>query len=170
MACLNCDKPTGESKRRGRPKLYCSDYCRKQYKYGSICDACGGKVAYSGHAEQPKRCDPCARALIHKEAHERYMDAFHEWFDRYGEVPGAADWLYPYPSMAKRTAPSRRVVLDKRHKDRKWPVVSGILQFYGSWNEAVRQAGFEPMKTGHQRDYDRHKANVKAYAAKKARG
>ena len=169
MPCLNCDKPTGESK-RGRPKLYCSDYCRKQYKYGSTCEDCRGPVAYSGHATQPKRCKTCARALIHKESHERYMDAFHEWFDNYGEVPGAADWLFRYPSMQARTAPDRRAELAKRHEDRKWPVVSGILQFYGSWNEAVRQAGFEPMRSGHQRDPERHKANVgKAYAAK-ARG
>ena len=139
-------------------------------EYGSTCEDCRGPVAYSGHATQPKRCKTCARALIHKESHERYMDAFHEWFDNYGEVPGAADWLFPYPSMQARTAPDRRAELAKRHEDRKWPVVSGILQFYGSWNEAVRQAGFEPMRSGHQRDPERHKANVgKAYAAK-ARG
>jgi len=153
--CKECQKPTVGK------RMYCSDYCRKQFNYSSTCVDCGGRVKYGGKP-QPDRCSGCSRKMVHERAHRNYMEAFRDWYERYGEIPNAYDWIFPAPSAVERISPERIKELERRHAHRKWPYPSGIVEFYGSWNKAIEAAGFTPLEKGARRDPVRHRRSLRA--------
>src|SRR6478672_8524484 len=69
-----------------------------------------------------------------------------EWEARYGEPPGSADWN---PSLARWRAQEWRA---ERYRDGAWPSTNAVKRpFGGSFDAAVRAAGFAPARPGPRR-------------------
>ncbi len=69
-----------------------------------------------------------------------------EWEDRHGEPPGSADWN---PSLARWRAQEWRA---ERYYDGVWPSTNAVKRaFGGSFDAAVKAAGFEPARPGPRR-------------------
>jgi DNA-binding CsgD family transcriptional regulator len=69
-----------------------------------------------------------------------------EFVARYGVTPGARDWN---PAMA--IADGRSDLADRFHRDGCWPYATIVLQRFGTWNGAIKAAGFEPRAPGIKR-------------------
>src|ERR1700749_3238377 len=69
-----------------------------------------------------------------------------EWNDRYGEPPCSADWN---PSLARWRAQEWRA---ERYYDGTWPSTNAVKRaFGGSFDAAVKAAGFQPARPGPRR-------------------
>src|SRR4051812_16782476 len=69
-----------------------------------------------------------------------------EWHDRHGEAPSSADWN---PSLARWRAQEWRI---ERYRDGVWPSTNAVKRaFDGSFDAAVRAAGFTPARPGPRR-------------------
>jgi hypothetical protein len=69
---------------------------------------------------------------------EQILDAVRAWVDRYGSPPTTKDWE---PSRA--LAAGQRWRAD-RYRNGSWPSLGMVQRRFGTFNEAIRQAGFEP--------------------------
>ena len=73
-----------------------------------------------------------------------------EWEALYGEIPGANDWnssnsrAAVWRSTARASYWIERV---QRFESGEWPWTGTVHKLFGSWNNAIRKAGFEP-RTG----------------------
>jgi hypothetical protein len=77
---------------------------------------------------------------------ELIIEKILEWEARYGEPPCSADWN---PSLARWRAQEWRA---ERYRDGVWPSTNAAKRpFDGSFDAAVRAAGFEPRKPGPRR-------------------
>src|SRR6187200_1319240 len=77
---------------------------------------------------------------------ETIIEKIRDWNDRYGEPPCSADWN---PSLARWRAQEWRV---DRYYTGVWPSTNAVKRpFGGSFDAAVRAAGFEPRKPGPRR-------------------
>src|SRR4051812_50156911 len=69
-----------------------------------------------------------------------------EWEARYGEPPSSADWN---PSLARWRAQEWRI---ERYQEGVWPSTNAVKRpFGGSFDAAVRAAGFVPARPGPRR-------------------
>ena len=74
---------------------------------------------------------------------ELIISKIREWNDRYGEPPSSADWN---PSLARWRAQEWRA---ERYREGVWPSTNAAKRpFGGSFDAAVRAAGFEPRRPG----------------------
>jgi hypothetical protein len=70
-----------------------------------------------------------------------------EWHELYGDIPSAADWN---ASDTRRAAghhsrlARRWLARLRRFEDGEWPWTGSVHKRFGSWNAAIRAAGFEP--------------------------
>lgn len=79
------------------------------------------------------RCPHCGSRYA-TWSRQAVIAAAQEWHRRYGVAPTAQNWV----------------------RSASWhPAASGVFRQFGSWNEMVAAAGFEPRKKGGQRMYDR---------------
>src|ERR687896_1495056 len=77
---------------------------------------------------------------------ELIIEKILEWEARYGEPPCSADWN---PSLARGRAQEGRA---ERYRDGVWPSTNAAKRpFGGSFDAAVRAAGFEPHRPGPKR-------------------
>src|SRR5919198_4151597 len=71
------------------------------------------------------------------------IEKIREWDARYGEPPCSADWN---PSLARWRAQDWRA---ERYREGVWPSTNAAKRpFGGSFDAAVRAAGFEPRRPG----------------------
>ena len=63
-----------------------------------------------------------------------------EWAALYGEPPASNDWN----SWQARVALGDEARARRFENDDHWPWFTTVVQRFGSWNAAIRQAGFEP--------------------------
>lgn len=83
----------------------------------------------------------------------RIVDAIREFNRIYGRTPGALDWNV---SMARKN--KRPDLVERFYEDGCWPHVTTLLYVFGSLNEAIRSARFEPRRPGERgptSDYSR---------------
>jgi hypothetical protein len=74
---------------------------------------------------------------------EKIIEKLREWEARYGEPPNSADWN---PSLARWRAQEWRT---ERYREGVWPSTNAAKRpFGGSFDAAVRAAGFEPRRPG----------------------
>ena len=103
--------------------------------------------------EQVKACvrkhrpDLCAEALGRRRpsgywTEEQICGAIRAWNARYGTPPRAADW---HPALARRLG---QPDCAERFQQGDWPNLTTVLRKFGSWNAAVKAAGFAPRKAG----------------------
>jgi hypothetical protein len=77
---------------------------------------------------------------------ELIIEKIQEWHARYGEPPCSADWN---PSLARWRAQEWRA---ERYREGVWPSTNAAKRpFDGSFDAAVRAAGFEPRRPGPRR-------------------
>ena len=80
---------------------------------------------------------------IRRWTRETIIEKIREWEARYGEPPCSADWN---PSLARWRAQEWRV---ERYYAGQWPSTNAVKRaFGGSFDAAVRAAGFEPARPG----------------------
>ena len=68
------------------------------------------------------------------------LEAIRRWARRYGEAPTSTDWD---PARARRMGHSWRA---ERFDAGRWPTVRVVRWHFGTFNDAVRLAGFEPRR------------------------
>jgi hypothetical protein len=78
------------------------------------------------------------------------IQAMHKFNDLYGRPPTRAEWSPPiarqlgHPELAERF-----------HADGCWPSFKMVRRLFGSWNDAIAAAGFEPRKSRAARQWTR---------------
>jgi hypothetical protein len=83
------------------------------------------------------------RRRVTRWTRELIIEKIREWEARYGEPPCSADWN---PSLARWRAQDWRA---ERYREGVWPSTNAAKRpFDGSFDAAVRAAGFEPRKPG----------------------
>src|SRR3954451_15078136 len=83
---------------------------------------------------------------IRRWTRETIIEKIREWEARYGEPPCSADWN---PSLARWRAQEWRI---DRYREGTWPSTNSVKRpFGGSFDAAVRAAGFEPHRPGPRR-------------------
>lgn len=138
--CKGCGAVLPPS-RGPRPRKWCSERCRKDSYPKQLCTVCGepsSSGAANGYAEDPR----CARhAKNRKWSRENIIAAFHDYALRYGR-PTATAWN---PNHA--AANGHRELAERYYRDGCWPAVSVVQMHFGSWNNLVAAAGFDPVDT-----------------------
>lgn len=76
----------------------------------------------------------------------RIIDAIKDYADQYGRPPGAADWN---PAMARGIGHPE--IADRFYADEIWPTTTPVVKQFGSWNKAIKAAGFTPLPVGRKR-------------------
>lgn len=109
------------------------------------CESCDRPVR--SDCNPPSRyCLECERWIRNQTVRDRVVGAIQEWNDKYGHPPAASDWS---PGMATRQGLFDRA--RQYREDAYWPPLATVQRVFGSWNEAIRQAGFEALPSGHRR-------------------
>lgn len=115
-------------------------------RYRGTCVGCGVPTTGSrGRDAAPERCSECAMAWIWDAEHKRILAAFREWFEEFGDRPYATDWN---SCLARAKGQPERAARSEREPGR-WPSTSSVINHFGTWNAAVKAAGFDPVKPGH---------------------
>jgi hypothetical protein len=100
------------------------------------CVDCGGPTS----RKENRRCDPCQRLASRIWGRERIITAIHVWAEEHGGIPPAAtDWN---PAHAITLGHPERA--EKFYADDCWPNLPTVQRYFGSWNNAILAAGFEP--------------------------
>jgi hypothetical protein len=115
--------------------------------YRGECIDCGARTDGSnGRANAPRRCDECSRRFRHERriwTPDTIVEAIRAFHDQYGFVPCATDWS---PALAYAHTLSDAEVRARRYETGAWPPTATVLKECGSWNAAIRAAGFEPNR------------------------
>jgi hypothetical protein len=93
-------------------------------------------------------------------ARVRIQQAIRDWVALFGSPPSALDWN---PALARKRKNSTWKVERYENTGRKWPSVSFVVQYYGTWNDALEAAGYPPLAPGAYRD-GRHIREVNPHA------
>jgi hypothetical protein len=118
---------------------------RASYPTGT-CRDCGGPTRPDGCGHPHKLCRACAIKLRTIWSQEALIEAIRAFVALYGRVPGAIDWN---PSDAANKGMYDRV--QRFYDDGCWPYYNSVQRCFGSWNAAIKAAGFIPRSPG-QRD------------------
>jgi hypothetical protein len=133
--------PTGEK-----------DKARKA-SYGGTCERCGARTDGSNGRElAPKLCAACTVKAQHEERYwtaERIVETFQAFERIAGRPPAALDTgLGEAPSIRKRQSAARNAEGDRLRKLIRLPHPFTVQREWGSWNEALKAAGFPPNPMG----------------------
>ena len=117
----------------------------RRRRYSGACVDCGAATDGSdGPGKGKERCSDCSPAA-HGVARkvwtvEAVIDAIQDWAEEYGEPPRQIDWN---PHVARKRG---QEALARRFEDARgcWPASSTVVRACGSWNAAIRAAGFKP--------------------------
>jgi hypothetical protein len=103
--------------------------------YQGVCRGCGAPTTARGGKgdayEFCKRCHPGAIAPMR--TREWVRGAMHEWRQRYGRPPSSTDWAQTHARRRGGEALERFLARD-------WPAPSTVIDIYGSWSAARRDA------------------------------
>lgn len=127
--------------------------------YRQPCPHCGEPMTGSyGIAGAPERCAACAAKKQHDEAYwdeARIIATFQEFHRRYGRPPAASDRQALHPSQASRFSPKRIAETEKINREFTLPHPGSVVARFGSWNNGLIAAGFEPNRGGTPQHRDR---------------
>ena len=145
---------------------------RKQ-SYGQPCMDCGAPTSgYEGHKKEP-RCVRCANIKNGlgktKWPRERIIEAIRWWNSEYGEPPASTDWNAHTARHQLHDEP-RAVRFEELFAAGTVPWFNSVVRRFGSFNNAIRAAGFEPRPSyggsGNERrrsNYGKAKPNLGAH-------
>jgi hypothetical protein len=139
MRCAGCGEPL-PPQTIGRPRKWCSQRCRRATLYGGACVDCGARTSgNNGRAKAPERCGACRLEFQRANAiwnRERVITSIREFAETYGRPPRVTDFSKAHAAAAGHAG---------RVPEGHWPAIDIVQRCCGSWNEAVRAAGFEPF-------------------------
>ena len=132
--------------------------------YRGTCVECGNPTSgCNGRDGAPGRCVDCTPAHSRKLTRDWIIASIHEWVELFGGPPGAQDWNQ---HMARLNG--RQDLVDRyQATGRPWPSTSAVQDNYGSWNEAIEEAGYEPCAPGQRRDPDAWRVSMAAAQRKR---
>lgn len=121
---------------------------KRRDSYQGVCERCGGVTQSDGTSKPSRFCSQCGPAQGGKKSkvwtEERVIAAIQWWDDRYGEPPALVDWS---PTQARHLGDEERALRAERHiAAREIPWFTSAVRAFGSWNDAIRAAGFEPRQ------------------------
>jgi hypothetical protein len=141
LTCHGCGDRFLWVVKRARVPKWCSERCRRN-QYDKQCLYCGVRVSGTDPGRSLGRCTKCARARYSKQVREGHIAMIRRWVAVHGEPPSYRDWE-PYGC--------RQVLHDEARARRAeaslvegWPSAGAVINAWGSWNAAIRAAGFEP--------------------------
>jgi hypothetical protein len=110
------------------------------------CRGCGATTRYNGHAgiAISEWCLSCRGRQNTKWTREAIFHAIREWTSEHGGRPPSAENWNPHLARANGAYERAQAFED----DDRWPYSSTVIERFGSWNEAIRQAGFTPRRPG----------------------
>ena len=134
----------------------------RNWTNGGSCVDCGTPLDGSGIRGREERCHRCACIVMGAErkvwTREACVAAIQEWAEKYGEPPGAADWD-PWQARHVLHDEARAQRFEEAGGCRPW--TTSVVEAFGSWNAAIRAAGFEPRAPhGGDGNHLRHRAFV----------
>lgn len=113
-------------------------------RYRGRCRDCGAPTGVSrGRDKALERCRPCWDRYRTLWTREAIVERIQAWVELYGRTPTATDWN---PGMAE--AWGRPDIADRFRQDGCWPYTTTVQVRFGSWNDAIRAAGYTPRKPG----------------------
>lgn len=119
----------------------------RKHSYGRDCRRCGARTSGSnGRAKAPlycKHCAPAQRAIWTRSA---ITSAIQLFAARYGEPPTSADW-----NTSQALSTGRSDLAERYQRDGDYPTTGSVQRIFGSWNEGIRAAGYEPLPSGQRR-------------------
>jgi len=123
---------------------------RRRERYSGVCGNCGSLTDGSGgRAAAPKLCSPCQHEKEKAEARwpkEAILAAMREYVERYGELPSGFVWN---PALLR--SKGRADLAERFNRDGCWPLAITVSWRFGTWNDAMREAGFSTMRQGQTR-------------------
>lgn len=128
--------------------------------YSRPCPECGAAMTGSGPSHGAKLCASCHAARQHAEREwtaEKIIETFQAFEAHYGRPPVALDTpLGLSPSQASRLS-ATRVAETRAIQDGpvRLPQLRMVAREFGSWNDAIRAAGFQPTRGGSPLHRDR---------------
>jgi hypothetical protein len=123
MTCATCNGPL-PAPRRGRPRKFCSERCRKA-QYAGTCDTCGGPT--DGTTPSRGVATRCAECL--EWTPEAILEALHDWGEDHGGIP-------PKEADAHIGAPGHG----------RLPYWASVKRWFDNWNAALLAAGYEALR------------------------
>lgn len=116
----------------------------RQASYAGTCIDCGRPTDGSdGPGKAAERCADCRARYQHEQRRwtpQAIVRAIHEWAAEHGEPPAATDWK----------ADMKRCRRDRPARDaERFPADKTVQAVFGTWNAAIRAAGYTPRRTGH---------------------
>lgn len=123
-------------------------HATRRARYAGECVDCGRPTDGSrGPDRGSTRCASCYATYLHENppvwGRDRLIQAIQAWVEEHGAPPAATDWN---PTQARETGQLDRA--ERFYSDDAWPNVSTVQAYFGSWNDAIRAAGFEPNVSG----------------------
>jgi hypothetical protein len=117
----------------------------RKLKNARPCLDCGKLVNVDGRRTNPaERCVQCNNDRRKIWTRDALILAIQEWADDNGGVPPVAtDWNPAHARAVGRPDKAARF-----ERDGHWPQVYTVQRVFGSWNAAIREAGFEPHRPG----------------------
>lgn len=101
-----------------------------------VCKTCGGVTRYGGgKVPVSEECAECVRRRQHEERYwtrERIVECIQRFAREHGRPPVSSEWLYG----------------DHGANGDGYPYCSTVLQEFGSWADAIEQAGFPRPRIG----------------------
>lgn len=112
--------------------------------YRQPCVDCGAMTSGSEGLRETPRCIPCAKKfvipLITKWPRERIIAKIQEWAALYGSPPSTTDW---YPGRCREFGDEERAL---RFEAGDWPWFTIVVSHFGTFNTAIKEAGFKPRR------------------------
>lgn len=149
--CPECGGPLPPPHPGGRRRIFCSNRCRKNFRYGGRCADCGGRTnGGDGAAKRAVRCAGCSR-----KAQRTLPDRLR----RSAAAAGKGVWSREDAAAALRTAAAVQgePLSHKRYSEVSaglGPSAPTVIKLFGSWREACRAAGVahgRPPRAGYER-------------------
>jgi transposase-like protein len=116
----------------------------RKASYSVPCVDCGAPTDGSGGRKVTRtRCSTCWTRYRHENrvwTQEAIVIAVREFARLYGTPPAATDWNVGAANDLQR---------ERFYEDDCWPHSSVVTREFGTWNIAIRAAGFEPNHIGH---------------------
>lgn len=140
LTCRGCGEPFEWVVKTGRVREWCSERCRKA-QYDKQCSDCGARISGTDPGKTTGRCAVCAKAAFSAGVREGHLGAIREWAAIHGEPPATPDWCAYRCRFLGDEARAQRAEAALAEG---WPSARAVINSFGSWNEAIRAAGFEP--------------------------
>jgi hypothetical protein len=131
--------------RKNRYRRLCPGYGERAGRCGTLMDGSNGNGP-----SRSTLCVECAKLRHRAEFSwqpDEVITVFQEFHRRTGRVPAATDAMGRSPSVRRNMSAVRRAEFDDS-ACLLLPPPATVKSLFGSWGEAVRAAGYEPLRSG----------------------